>query len=100
MHTLIGKKASCDHFFRAIGYEHDKDILDIFGLADEVKAKKSTLNKIVGKKLAARVLRTWVEDFSDEDTGELVHIERNEVVIDRDIVIEKKSHSANYRFRC
>ena len=83
------KKLPVTTLFRAIGYEHDKDILDIFGLADEVKAKKSALNKIVGKKLAARVLRTWVEDFSDEDTGELVHIERNEVVIDRDIVIEK-----------
>ncbi len=83
------KKLPVTTLFRAIGYEHDKDILDIFGLADEVKAKKSALNKIIGKKLAARVLRTWVEDFSDEDTGELVHIERNEVVIDRDIVIEK-----------
>ncbi len=84
------KKLPVTTLFRAIGYEHDKDILDIFGLADEVKTTKSGLKKIIGKKLAARVLRTWVEDFSDEDSGELVHIERNEVVIDRDIVIEKE----------
>ena len=84
------KKLPVTTLFRAIGYEHDKDILDIFGLADEVKTTKSGLKKIIGKKLAARVLRTWVEDFSDEDSGELVHIERNEVVIDRDIIIEKE----------
>ena len=62
--------------------------------------QKKRFEKNYWKKLAARVLRTWVEDFSDEDTGELVHIERNEVVIDRDIVIEKNHIQANYRFRC
>ena len=83
------KKLPVTTLFRAIGYEHDKDILDIFGLADEVKTTKAGLKKIIGKKLAARVLKTWIEDFSDESTGEVVHIERNEVVIDRDIIIEK-----------
>jgi DNA-directed RNA polymerase subunit beta len=73
---------------RAIGYESDKDILEIFGLADEIKVSKSGLKKVVGRKLAARVLKTWVEDFVDEDTGEVVSIERNEVVIDRETVIE------------
>ena len=84
------KKLPVTTLFRAIGYESDKDILDIFGLADEIKTTKAGLKKIIGKKLAARVLKTWIEDFSDEDTGEVVHIERNEVVIDRDIVIEKE----------
>ena len=84
------KKLPVTTLFRAIGYEHDKDILDIFGLADEVKTTKSGLKKIIGKKLAARVLKTWIEDFSDEATGEVVHIERNEVVIDRDIIIEEE----------
>jgi DNA-directed RNA polymerase subunit beta len=83
------KKLPVTTLLRAIGYEHDKDILDIFGLADEVKTNKSGLKSIVGKKLAARVLKTWIEDFVDEDTGEVVSIERNEVIIDRDIVIEK-----------
>ena len=83
------KKLPVTTLFRAIGYEHDKDILDIFGLADEIKTTKAALKKVVGKKLAARVLRTWIEDFSDESTGEVVHIERNEIVIDRDIIIEK-----------
>ena len=82
------KKLPVTTLFRAIGYEHDKDILDIFGLADEIKTTKLNLKKLVGKKLAARVLKTWIEDFSDESTGEVVHIERNEIVIDRDIVIE------------
>ena len=69
---------------RAIGLETDKDIIDIFGLAEEVKVNKTNLKKAVGRKLAARVLRTWVEDFTDEDTGEMVSIERNEVIIDRE----------------
>jgi len=73
---------------RAIGFESDKDILEIFDLADEIKVSKSGLKKIVGRKLAARVLKTWVEDFVDEDTGEVVSIERNEVVIDREIIID------------
>ena len=69
---------------RAIGYESDKDILEIFNLADEIKVSKTALKKVVGRKLAARVLKSWVEDFVDEDTGEVVSIERNEVIIDRE----------------
>ncbi len=83
------KKLPVTTLLRSIGYEHDKDILDIFGLADEVKTNKSGLKSLIGKKLAARVLKTWIEDFVDEDTGEVVSIERNEVIIDRDIIIEK-----------
>jgi len=82
------KKLPVTTLLRAIGYESDKDILEIFDLADEIKVSKSGLKKIVGRKLAARVLKTWVEDFVDEDTGEVVSIERNEVVIDREIVID------------
>ena len=69
---------------RAIGFESDKDILEIFNLAEEVKVNKTNLKKYIGRKLAARVLKTWVEDFVDEDTGEVVSIERNDVVIDRE----------------
>ena len=82
------KKLPVTTLFRAIGYETDKDILEIFGLADEIKVSKPNLKKIVGRKLAARVLKTWVEDFGDEDTGEVVSIERNEVILDREMVIE------------
>ena len=82
------KKLPVTTLLRAIGYESDKDILEIFNLADEFKVTKAGLKKIVGRKLAARVLKTWVEDFVDEDTGEVVSIERNEVVIDRETVIE------------
>ncbi len=82
------KKLPVTTLLRAIGYESDKDILEIFGLADEVKVSKTGLKKVVGRKLAARVLKTWVEDFVDEDTGEVVSIERNEVIIDRETVIE------------
>ncbi len=84
------KKLPVTTLLRAIGYESDKDILEIFGLADEIKVSKSGLAKVVGRKLAARVLKTWVEDFVDEDTGEVVSIERNEVLIDRETVIEKE----------
>jgi DNA-directed RNA polymerase subunit beta len=84
------KKLPVTTLLRAIGYESDKDILEIFGLADEVKVSKTGLKKLVGRKLAARVLKTWVEDFVDEDTGEVVSIERNEVVIDRETVIENE----------
>lgn len=84
------KKLPVTTLFRAIGYESDKDILDIFGLADEVKVSKTGLKKMVGRKLAARVLRSWIEDFVDEDTGEVVSIERNEVIIDRETVIESE----------
>ena len=83
------KKLPVTTLLRAIGYESDKDILDIFGLANEIKVNKSNLKKCVGSKLAARVLKTWNEDFVDEDTGEVVYIERNEIVIDRETVIEE-----------
>jgi len=82
------KKLPVTTLLRAIGYESDKDILEIFNLADEFKVSKTGLKKVVGRKLAARVLKSWVEDFVDEDTGEVVSIERNEVVIDRETVIE------------
>ena len=83
------KKLPVTTLFRAIGFERDKDILEIFDLAEEVKANKTNLNKVKGRKLAARVLRTWHEDFVDEDTGEVVSIERNEIVLDRDTEIDK-----------
>ena len=75
---------------RAIGFESDKEILEIFNLAEEHKVSKTNIKKLVGRKLAARVLKTWVEDFVDEDTGEVVSIERNEVILDRETVIEKE----------
>ena len=83
------KKLPVTTLLRAIGFEFDKDILDIFELADEIKVSKAALKRSLGRKLAARVLRTWVEDFVDEDTGEVVSIERNEVVIDRETILEK-----------
>src|SRR5688572_9677785 len=82
------KKFPVTTLLRSIGFETDKDILELFGMADEVKADKKALTPYIGKRLAARVLRTWVEDFVDEDTGEVVSIERNEVVIDRETIIE------------
>ncbi|MCC7298186.1 MAG: DNA-directed RNA polymerase subunit beta [Bacteroidia bacterium] len=81
------KKFPVTTLLRAIGFESDKDILDIFGLSEEVKVSKSGLKKVIGRKLAARVLRTWIEDFVDEDTGEVVSIERNEVILERDTVL-------------
>ncbi|MBB4118582.1 DNA-directed RNA polymerase subunit beta [Mesonia hippocampi] len=84
------KKLPVTTLFRAIGFERDKDILEIFDLAEEVKVSKSGLKKVLGRKLAARVLNTWYEDFVDEDTGEVVSIERNEIVLDRDTVLEKE----------
>ena len=83
------KKLPVTTLFRAIGFEHDRDILEIFDLAEEVKVSKTGLKKTLGRKLAARVLKTWHEDFVDEDTGEVISIERNEIIIDRDTVIEK-----------
>ena len=83
------KKLPVTTLFRAIGYESDKDILEIFDLAEEIKVSKTALKKILGRKLAARVLNTWHEDFVDEDTGEVISIERNEIIIDRDTVIKK-----------
>lgn len=81
------KKFPVTTLLRAIGYGTDKDILDLFGLSEEVNANKAALKKVVGRKLAARVLRTWTEDFVDEDTGEVVSIDRNEVLMERDSVI-------------
>ena len=82
------KKLPVTTLLRAVGFENDKDILEIFNLAEEVKVNKANLKKVVGRKLAARVLKTWTEDFVDEDTGEVVSIERNEVIIDRETVLE------------
>ena len=84
------KKLPVTTLLRAIGLESDKDIIEIFGLAEELKVNKTNLKKAVGRKLAARVLKTWVEDFVDEDTGEVVSIERNDVVIDRETVLEEE----------
>ena len=84
------KKLPVTTLFRAIGFEHDRDILEIFDLAEEAKVSKTGLKKTLGRKLAARVLKTWHEDFVDEDTGEVISIERNEIIIDRDTVIEKE----------
>jgi DNA-directed RNA polymerase subunit beta len=84
------KKLPVTTLFRAIGFERDKDILEIFDLAVEVKVSKAGLKKVLGRKLAARVLKTWFEDFVDEDTGEVVSIERNEIIFDRDTIIEKE----------
>jgi DNA-directed RNA polymerase subunit beta len=83
------KKLPVTTLFRAIGFERDKDILELFDLADEVKVSKTGLKKYLGRKLAARVLNTWHEDFVDEDTGEVVSIERNEIVLDRDTTLDK-----------
>jgi DNA-directed RNA polymerase subunit beta len=83
------KKLPVTTLFRAIGFERDKDILEIFDLAEEVKVSKSGLKKVLGRKLAARVLNTWHEDFVDEDTGEVVSIERNEIILDRDTILDK-----------
>jgi DNA-directed RNA polymerase subunit beta len=82
------KKLPVTTLLRAIGYETDKDILEIFNLAEEVKVSKAGLKRLIGRKLAARVLKSWVEDFVDEDTGEVVSIERNEVIIDRETILE------------
>ena len=84
------KKLPVTTLFRAIGYESDKDILEIFDLAEEVKVSKTGLKKVLDRKLAARVLKTWHEDFVDEDTGEVISIERNEIIIDRDTILEKE----------
>ncbi|HEY1031953.1 MAG TPA: DNA-directed RNA polymerase subunit beta [Flavipsychrobacter sp.] len=85
------KKFPVTTLLRSIGYETDKDILELFGMADEVKADKKTLEANIGRRLAARVLRTWTEDFVDEDTGEVVTIERNEVLLDRDNVLDEEN---------
>lgn len=84
------KKFPVTTLLRSIGFETDKDILELFGMADEVKTDKKTLGKYLGRRLAARVLKTWVEDFVDEDTGEVVSIERNEIVMERDTVLDEE----------
>ena len=84
------KKLPVTTLLRAIGYESDRSILEIFDLADEVKVSKAGLKKVTGRRLAARVLKTWVEDFVDEDTGEVVSIERNEVIVDRETILENE----------
>ena len=81
------KKFPVTTLLRAIGFGTDKDILDLFGLSEEIEANKNAIKKAVGRKLAARVLKTWTEDFVDEDTGEVVSIDRNEVLLERDHVI-------------
>lgn len=83
------KKFPVTTLLRSIGYETDKDILELFGMAVEVKADKKTLHSNLGKRLAARVLRSWVEDFVDEDTGEVVSLERNEIVLERDTILDE-----------
>jgi len=84
------KKLPVTTLFRAIGFESDRDILEIFDLAEEIKVSKTGLKKVLGRKLAARVLKTWHEDFVDEDTGEVISIERNEIIIDRDTILGKE----------
>lgn len=83
------KKFPVTTLLRSIGYETDKDILELFGMAEEIKADKKTLNHHIGKRLAARVLRTWVEDFVDDDTGEVISLERNEIMLERDTVLDE-----------
>jgi len=84
------KKMPVTTLLRAIGYESDRDILEIFNLAEEVKVSKAGLKRVLGRKLAARVVRSWFEDFVDEDTGEVVTIERNDVIIERETILEKE----------
>ena len=83
------KKLPVTTLLRAIGFESDRDILEIFDLAEEIKVTKQNIKKVVGRKLAARILRTWMEDFVDEDTGEVTSIERNEVILERETVLDK-----------
>src|SRR5690606_21922546 len=85
------KKFPVTTLLRAIGFDSDKDILNIFDLAEEVEVTTSSLKKAIGRKLAARVLRKWIEDFVDEDTGEVVTIERNEIILERDIILDEEN---------
>ncbi len=84
------KKMPVTTLLRAIGYETDRDILEIFNLAEEVKVSKAGIKRVLGRKLAARVVRSWFEDFVDEDTGEVVTIERNDVIIEREVILENE----------
>jgi DNA-directed RNA polymerase subunit beta len=88
------KKFPVTTLLRAIGFDSDREILNLFGLAEEIKANKTALNKAVGRKLAARILRKWTEDFVDEDTGEVVTIERNEIILERDSIIDEETIEA------
>ncbi len=83
------KKLPVTTLLRAIGFESDRDILEIFDLAEEIKVNKQNIKKVVGRKLAARILRSWMEDFVDEDTGEVTSIERNEVILERETILDK-----------
>ncbi len=85
------KKFPVTTLLRAIGYDSDKSILNLFDLAEEIKANKRVLKKAIGRKLAARVLRKWTEDFVDEDTGEVVTIERNEIILERDVILDEEN---------
>ncbi len=85
------KKFPVTTLLRAIGFDSDKTILDLFGLAEEVKADRDSLMNCVGRKLGARVLRSWSEDFVDEDTGEVVSIERNEIILERDVILDESN---------
>ena len=90
------KKLPVTTLLRAIGFESDKDILDCFGLAEEIKCTKENLEAVVGRTLAGNVLKAWTEDFVDEDTGEVVTIERNEVIIERETVLTEEMCEAIY----
>ena len=85
------KKLPVTTLLRAIGFEGDKDILEIFGLANEEKVSPHNCTQFIGRKLAARVLKSWIEDFVDEDTGEVVSIERNEIVVDRETILDQET---------
>jgi len=90
------KKVPVTTLLRAIGFGTDKDILDIFELAEEIKANKTSLKKAIGKTLAARVLKSWVEDFVDEDTGEVVSINRHEIILERGVVLNEDDQIRQY----
>lgn len=85
------KKFPVTTLLRAIGYDSDRDILNIFGLAEEIDVTEESLNNAIGRKLAARVLRKWIEDFVDEDTGEVVTIERNQIILERDVILDEEN---------
>jgi len=85
------KKFPVTTLLRAIGFDTDKAILDLFNLADEIACTRENLEGSVGRKLAARVLKTWTEDFVDEDTGEVVTIERNEIILERDTLLDEEN---------
>lgn len=85
------KKFPVTTLLRSIGFETDKDILELFGMAEEIKVDKKSLRDQVGRRLAARVLRSWVEDFVDDDTGEVISLERNEIMLERDTVLDEEN---------